>query len=260
MEEKEATHMDQVLQQFSQLKSTIEIQSTMGIINEENPNPKYIAYTSMSSPLTLGSRELPYFVTSASPGQVTLTDKNDAGNYRINIAGSSIQLTSIKYEAYNFYFINQDYILEGGGIILNQSDGEVMRVNPAMNIVNKSDVGIIEINYNIPVFVGIPGKKVDAGYEECYIRTNYTRYYENIISDASFIHIYTAHPDGWYHGLVNTSRGLLWEYCENEYLDVQIDRSTTPNRVIITPGQDYQMDVKYTVVEIGVQVGPGVIV
>jgi len=77
MEDKEATHMDQVSQQFSQLKSVIDIQSTMGVINEENPNPKYVAYTSISSPLTLGSRELPYFVSSSSPGQVNLIDKND---------------------------------------------------------------------------------------------------------------------------------------------------------------------------------------
>ena len=267
MEDKEATHMDQVSQQFSQLKSVIDIQSTMGVINEENPNPKFIAYTSMSSPLTLGSRELPYFVSSASPGQINLIDKNDAGDSKIRINPSplplgydfpsGIPLTSIKYEAYNYYFIPQKYIFEGGGIILNQTDGEVMSVNPSMYIVNNTND--IEIIYDIPLFIGNPGKKIDGGYDESYIRTNYLKYYEGTENNISEIYIYTNYPDAWYHSLVNTSRGLLWEYVNNQYVKVEIDKSTTPNYVVIKP---YSKDiyVKITVVEIGVQIGPGAII
>jgi len=267
MEDKEATHMDQVSQQFSQLKSVIEIQSTMGIINEENPNPKYIAYTSMSSPLTLGSRQLPYFVSSSSPGQVTLIDNNDAEEYKIKINPSplplgydfpsGIPLTSINYEAFNYYFIPQKYILEGGGIILNQTDGEIMSVNPAMNTVNNTND--IEITFDIPLFIGSPGKKIDGGYDESYIRTNYIKYYEGTESNISEIYIYTDHPDAWYHSLVNTTRGLLWEYVNNKYTSVTLDKSTTPNRVIITPDSK-DIYVKITVVEIGVQIGPGAVI
>ena len=267
MEDKEATHMDQVSQQFSQLKSVVEIQSTIGVINDGNPNQKYIAYTTMASPLTLGSRQLPYFVSLASPGQVTLIDKNDAGENKIKINPpplplgydfpSGIPLTSILYEAYNYYFVPQKYILEGGGIILNQADGEVMSVNPAMNIVNNSED--IEITYNIPLFVGSLGKKIDAGYDESYIRTNYTKYYEGTVNNISEIFIYTQHPDAWYHCLVNTTRGLLWEYVENNFINVILDKSTTPNCVKIIPGSK-DLYVKITVVEIGVQIGPGVII
>jgi hypothetical protein len=267
MEDKEATHMDQVSQQFSQLKSVVEIQSTIGVINDENPDQKYIAYTTMASPLTLGSRQLPYFVSLASPGQVTLIDNNDAGEYKIKINPSplpmgydfpsGIPLTSIIYEAYNYYFVPQKYIFEGGGVILYQTDGEVMSVNPAINVVNNTDD--IELTYNIPLFVGSPGKKIDAGYDESDIRTNYIKYYEGSENNISEIFIYTQHPDAWYHCLVNTTRGLLWEYVKNNYVNVIMDKSTTPNYVKITPGSK-DIYVKITVVEIGVQIGPGAVV
>jgi hypothetical protein len=263
MDQKESDHMDQVSNQLSQVKSIIEIQSTMGIINEENQNITAV-YTPSSSPLTLGSRELPYFVTTASSGQINLIDENDAIDYRIEIfpLGLEIPLTSIKFEALNYYFIPQKYILEGGALILNQSDGEVMKITPAINIKNESDPNIIEINYEIPIFIGSPGKKADGGFEVSYIRTNYITYYSyGPIYDPE-IRIYTAYPEGWYHGLVGTNRGLLWEYCqENNYLDVELDRSTNPDRVKISVASgEKHLSLTLTIVEIGVQIGPGIIV
>jgi len=68
MEQKEADHMDEVSNQFSQLKSVIEIQSMMGAMGTGEP----ITYTPMSSPITLGSKELPYFVSARSSGQIGL--------------------------------------------------------------------------------------------------------------------------------------------------------------------------------------------
>jgi hypothetical protein len=265
MKDREADHMDQVSNQFSYLKSVIETQSTMGIINEESANPKYTAYTSSSSPITMGSRELPYFISQRSSGQISIIDQDFTESYRINIQPApadfpaGIPLTSIKYEAYNYYYLDAGkiiYALEGGGIILKQTDGEVMRVFPAMNIVNYSND--IEINWDIPLFNGIPGKNITAGYKESYIRTNYTTYYEHQ-GTANFVQIYTDYPDAWKHALINTSRGLLWEYHENGYLNVQIDKTTTPDRVIITPGTK-NLDLKLTIIEIGTQVGAGAVV
>ena len=265
MKDREADHMDQVSNQFSNLKSIIEVQSTMGIINEESGNPKYTAYTSISSPITLGSRELPYFISQRSSGQIILKDQDAAGPYKINIQPApadfpaGIPLTSINYEAFNYYYLDGAeliYAFEGGGVILKQSDGEIMRVNPAMNIINYTND--IEIIWDIPVFKGFPGKNITGGYKECFIRTNYTNYYEHQ-GTANFLHIYTDYPDAWYHSLVNTSRGLLWEYHDNGYINVLVDKSTTPNRVIITPGTK-NINLKLTIIEIGTQLGAGAIV
>jgi len=265
MKDREADHMDQVLNQFSNLKSVIEIQSTMGIINEESGNPKYTAYTSTSSPITMGSRELPYFISQRSFGQILIRDQEASGPYMINIQPApldfplGIPLTQIKYEAFNYYYLDATkiiYALEGGGIILKQTDGEVMRVYPAMNIVNFTNE--IEINWDIPIFKALPGKNSSAGYKESYIRTNYTTYYEHQ-GGANFIQIYTDYPDAWNHSFINTTRGLLWEYYDNGYINIQVDESTNPDRVIITPGTK-DIDLRLTIIEIGTQVGAGAVI
>jgi len=263
MEQKEADHMDQVSNQLSQLKSVIEIQSMMGTME----TGKSITYTPMSSPITLGSKELPYFVSARSYGQIDVIDQNDAGDHMINIQPMSIpefvngiSLTSIIYRANNFYYPEkidhwQEYILEGGGIILKQSDGEVMRVYPGITIENNSDLGNIKINYFIPIFNGVPGKKSYSDWEDCYIYTNYTAHYTHS-GNATFLKIYTDYPDAWYKSLVDESRGILWEYYHNGYLNVELDNTVIPNIVKITPGSKF-IYLELTIAEIGVQVGPG---
>jgi hypothetical protein len=264
MEEKEADHMDVVSNQFSQLKSIIEIQAMMGILG----TGEAITYTPMSSPITMGSKELPYFVSARSYGQLDLVDQNDAGNHKINIQPApanfpiGIPLTSIKYHATNFYYPKdsnwQEYILEGGGIILKQSSGEVMRVNPSIAVENHSDLGYMKINYFIPLYSGIPGKKIHADYRESYVHTNYSTDYSHS-GIATFVHIYTDYPDAWYQSLVNESRGILWEYYDNGYINVEIADSTTPSRVEIIPGSK-TIQLELSIVEITVQVGPGYVV
>ena len=263
MEQKESDHMDQVSNQFSQLKSVIEIQGMMGIMG----TGQTATYTPMASPITLGSKELPYFVSARSSGQIDLTDKTDAGDYRIVTFTDSqltIPLTSIKYTANNFYFPKgpidqwQEYILEGGGLILKQSDGEVMRINPGIAVENYSELGYIKIKYFLPSFNGVAGKKYSStDYRDCYIYTNYTSYYSKS-GFASYIYIYTNYPDAWYDSLANESRGILREYCSapNSYITVQLDDTVTPNRVKIIPfNKNIYIDIN--VAEIGVQIGPG---
>lgn len=268
MKDREAEHMDEVTNQFSHLKSVIEMQSTMGVINKDNPPPKHIAYTSISSPITMGSKELPYMVSSRAYGQIQLIDRYKAGFYKINIQPAppqltefptgEIPLTSIKYDAMNSYFTDQTYVLEGGGIILKQPDGETMRVQPAMNIVNKSNQ--IEINWNVPLFRGIAGKNITGGYKQGYVRTNYTNHWDDevTLTPGDFIYIYTNYPIAWNKSLINES-GLLWEYNENNYISITVNEGITPNRVEIKPSSKNIL-LKITVVEIGVQIGAGMVI
>ncbi len=259
MQQRESDHMDQVSNQFAQLKSVIETQAMMGAMETGEP----ITYTPMSSPITLGSRELPYFVSARSYGQIDLIDEATSSDYKINIQPApgdfpnGIPLTSIKYEAENFYFVKQNYILEGGGIILKQPpSGEVMRVYPGIVVENNSESNNIKIKYFIPLFTGVPGKKIWADYKECYVHTNYTKHY-SYTGAANLIYIATEYPDAWYDCLLNESRGILWEYFDNGYITVVLDDTVTPNRIIITPGTGFTINLELTIAEIGVQVGPG---
>jgi len=259
MEQKEADHMDQVSNQFAQLKSVIEIQSMMGAMDTGQP----ITYTPMSSPINLGSKELPYLISARSYGQIDLIDEETSLNYKISIIPApgdfpnGIPLTSIVYEAENFYFVDQIYILEGGGIILKQPNGgEVMRVYPGIVVENNTDQNNIRIKYFIPLFKGVPGKKVWGDYKECYVHTNFTNHY-SYSGSANLLYIATDYPNAWFDCLLNESRGILWEYFDNGHINVVLDDSFTPNRIIITPSPGFTINLDLTIAEIGVQVGPG---
>ena len=261
MDQREADHMDQVSNQFAQLKSIIETQAMMGSMETGEP----ITYTPMSSPITLGSKELPYFISARSYGQIDLIDSSITGDNIINIQPapgdfpSGIPLTSIKYEAENFYFVDQTYVLEGGGIILKQSEGEVMRVNPGIVVENNSDLVNMKIKYFIPLYNGVPGKKIWADYRECYVYTNFTKHYTDTGS-VNFIHISTDYPYAWYDCLMNESRGILREYVDNGYLIVDLNETVTPHRVEIKPALGFTLTLELTIAEIGVQVGQGYVV
>ena len=130
MEQRESDHMDDVENQFSYLKSVIDLQS---MVKEDVP---------ISSPITLGSRELPYFVTARAFGQLDIididrTDSKIATDPWMGFPYANIPLTSIKYKAHNSYFVDQTYVLEGGCVIVKQPDGETVKIEPAITKKNE---------------------------------------------------------------------------------------------------------------------------
>lgn len=185
MEEREAEHMDEVSNQFSSLKSMIELQA---ITNSSAP---------ISTMITLGSKELPYFISAKGYGEISIPE-NGNENIKVISFDSGIynyELTSIKYEAYNSYFVDQIYALEGGGVIVKQLNGEpVMRVDPSITVKNTTK---IEIHYNLPIIVGFPGKNLTYGPGKCFIRTNWSKGDTDHITNISSINISTQYPEAW---------------------------------------------------------------
>jgi hypothetical protein len=238
MEQKEVEHMDEVENQFSHLKSVIDLQSS---VKENVP---------ISSPITLGSRELPYFVTARAFGQLDIIDWGDS---RIDTDFlANIPLTSIRYNAMNSYFIDQEYVIEGGGLILKQYDGETVRIEPSMSYDNESTQ--IKIHWTLPEFFSVAGKNSTSGFKGCYIRSNYS-------SDVSYqgattyIRIYTDYLTAWN----NTLNQLLEEPVDNGYMVIEKKPIASPTYVEISSGtKSVYLDL--TLVRIGVQIGPGIVV
>ena len=137
MEQREAEHMDEVENQFSYLKSVIDLQS---MIEEDVP---------ISSPLTLGNRELPYLVSVRAFGQVIIYD--DTTNHIDLSFVADLPLNRIHYEAQNSYYLDQEFILEGGAVILKQYDGESIKVEPSIVIENRSST--IYCEWTIPILM-----------------------------------------------------------------------------------------------------------
>jgi len=234
MDQRETDHMDEVANQFSSLKAMIDLQS---VTKKDVP---------ISSPITLGSRELPYFVTARALGELEIINDKD---YEINVDYGALilPLTSIKYTAQNSYYLNGKgtevyYTLEGGAIILKQFDGETVIVDPTITVENLTNV--INIYYDLPVIVGISGKNSsDLGYKTCFIRTNYSNEIEGSLSSISQIVINTAYPDAW--------NETMYNFLEDN--------------VVITKGLNYvqidkkvkQINLYYKEIYIYAQISPG---
>ena len=265
MEQKEVEHMKTVENQFAHLKSVIETQSIMGVAGGGSP----IAYSPMASPITLGGNELPYFISEGSSGIINIIDKHNINRGKIVMAAQDlpddyllgIPLTSIKYESTNYYFVNQNYIIEGGAIILEQPEDYTMKVDIPMKVENHS--AYIKIFYTIPMFNAPANKDNIGGKDTCYIKTNYVSYTSSIETqpdnlDDDYLHIYTDYPTAWLDSLIRDDSGVLWEYNKNGMIQVSLNDPDNPTYVKIEPG-DALIDIELTIVEIDIQVGAGYI-
>ena len=244
MEQRESDHMDDVENQFSYLKSVIDLQS---MVKEDVP---------ISSPITLGSRELPYFVTARAFGQLDIIDKDRTDNY-ILTDFLNVSLTSIKYKAHNSYFTDQTYALEGGCVIVKQPDGETVKIEPAITVENETKINII---YNMPLITGVPGKNSTSGYKNCFVRTNYS-YNETCIKDFNpaddhHVWIYTDYLDAWNASL----NKLLEEEVKNGYVNVTITQDLGGIDVVEIEPWGKTIHLELTVTYIGAQIGPGIVI
>lgn len=242
MQQREAEHMDEVENQFSYIKSVVDLQS---MVEEDVP---------ISSPLTLGSRELPYLVSVRAFGQVKIVDFTD--NHIDLSFASDIPLTRIQYEAQNSYYLDQDFILEGGAVILQQFDGESIKVDPSLTIENRSST--IYCEWILPTFNSLAGKNTTAGFKNCFIRTNYsssTLYGGATGASTDYIKIYSDYLDAWNA----TFAKLLKEEIDQGYITIKKHPDDTPTHVLIEPGSK-SLTVKINLVTIGAQIGPGIVV
>ena len=240
MSQREADHMDEVSNQFSYMKAMIDIQT------QTKSNAP------ISSIVTLGSRELPYFISVGASGELSIQTSN-LGNIVVGAGSPLMYLTTIKYEAFNSYFVDQTYIFEGGGIIVAQPDGtSVMRVDPS---IQAFDTGSrINLYFNLTNIVGIPGKNSTIGNGKCLIRTNFYSHVQNpkvtYTGEPSpqDIFIYTKYPHAWNESL-NRTIGM--------YVDVNMHASEASPYVEImpNPGKPIHLEIRETFIE--AQVGPG---
>ena len=243
MEQKEAEHMDLVSNQFSTLKSMIDLQ---GITRSSAP---------ISSMITLGSRDLPYFITAKAFGEVSVKENP---TYKITVLpppgslpSGTVPLTSIQYAADNSYFVDQTYILEGGGLIVQQPDGvPVMRADPSISSVNNTNT--ITLHFDLIHVITIPGKNSTNGEGNCFIRTNYSsnRTHFDTIQPGGHIRIYTAYPNAWNESLHN----LLGIYAVNGYINIAV--APAQSYIEIIPGTK-DILLQLNVIDIYVQIGQG---
>jgi hypothetical protein len=257
MVDRENEHMDEVEKQFSNLKATMDIQS---ITEEDAP---------VISVVTLGSKELPYFVSVRSTGfmriinntMYNLTFKPNIGNLGLESNGdyrTVFNLSSIKYEAYNYYIPEEKYILEGGMFILEDSNGENVKITPDLEVI-ENESNYVRLQMRLPIFLPAEGKdESSAGdYGPCYIRTSHssTQTYSSLTPDnISSIKIFTDYTESWNNSLSE----ILENEIQNNYLSINAVNSNPSNYVEIR-SESKNLHFNLELYRIDIQIGPGVV-
>jgi hypothetical protein len=194
MESREAEHMGVVSDQFSQLKFAIDSQV---VLKEDVP---------ISSSITLGSRELGFFMSNKAFGRLALISNGWA--YRISrTPGDNFEDTFgiLRYTSENSYYLNQAYNYEIGGVILNQSQGAVFCIEPEFTAVyNTSGQRIVYLSLTCIDLQPSDEKTSITGYGTYPVRTEYVTV-TNITMDAvESMTVITRFPTIWFNFLNTT--------------------------------------------------------
>jgi len=184
MEQSEAEHMETVTEQFSQLKFAIDTQSA--IKQKDTP---------ISTPITLGNKELPFLMSSRAYGFLDLYP--DKCTVIINDSDyNSYSLGVIKYSSANSYYLNQVYIYEAGAVILSQSQGNTILIKPAFSVTSNGKN--VSLSFSITNISTIGGKRSIHGYGIYPIQTEYLSSNTPILfKNISKVSINTDYGDAW---------------------------------------------------------------
>jgi hypothetical protein len=234
MKENEGQHMDEVSNQFSQFKFAIDTQTAL----KQQDIP-------MTSPFTLGSTELPFFMSMPAYGQLNVID--DACNISFyNDSGGLLRgydLGIVKFSSINAYLQNQYFIYEAGAVINSQNDGNIISVKPFFRPDENNDYNL---DFKLIDIESIGGKTTSqTSTDSTAIQTEFSP--NNVskqIYNVTNITIKTDYINSWELFLNSTLKTIDWADVTDASSEVRIsfDDNTTVN-----------LD-KY---EIYAQIGPG---
>lgn len=148
MSDNESNHMSTVIEQFINLKSSIDISIS------NNPN-SLIAPSPIFVPITLSAPGIPIFAGPTAGILILGPDSlNSTTNFNLTYTWISPAAASYSIDASNDghsggylelycpnrYFVEQKIVYEGGAVILNQSDGEFIIAGPQLSVRNLGSV------------------------------------------------------------------------------------------------------------------------
>ena len=248
MKEKEAEHMTLVSNQFSQLKFAIDSQIALGALGKTG--------IPMTSPFTLGSTELPFFVSMPAYGHLDIID--NVCNITIDaIDGDppkTYSLGIIRFSSINAYLEDQSFVYESGAIITSQTEGNIVAVKPFFKPSQFTiDPLNLKINFTLINISSIGGKTTSqTSTDTTAIQTEYSPIkpnpYNIIIDDVVTITIVTSYPNAWDLFINSTLKNAGWN---SDYFS--IDKTSTQTIITFTNSPTIIIE-KY---HINAQIGPG---
>ena len=236
VEEIEVSHMEDVANQFAMLKYALDIQAAM----QEN--------TAISSSITLGSKSLPILDVGKSFGTLQISEdqcrciiRNESGGEVFN--GSA---GMIKYSSGNSYYVHQDYVYQGGALILSQPPDDMLIGKPSFVVTDYTDISFVLVNITTT-----EGKSFASGDGTYPIHTEYIASpVVKHINNVTNITIYTNYPNSWRIAFEST-----FKQSDNPFSSDDV--SMSGNRVIAEFPTDRANGLDLRYVEVLAQVSPG---
>lgn len=188
METREAEHMGVVSDQFSQLKFAVDSQIAL---QKNSP---------ISSSITLGSRELGFFVSNKAFGRLAINTNGWA--YRVvTTIGNTYEdnLGVLRYNSENAYFLNQAYTYESGGVVLDQTQGYVYIIKPDLSVNYNTSLRQVTLSLRCIDLVPTDERTSITGYGTYPIRTQYLTSTNTSIDLIQSLTIITSYPNIWYN-------------------------------------------------------------
>jgi hypothetical protein len=247
MEEREAEHMDTVLNQFSQLKFAIDSQSASNQIN-----------TPIATSITLGGKELPYLMSMRSYGRLEIISNDCYITINSSNNNKTIPVGVIKYTSANAYYIpeeKQAYVYEAGSIITSQTKGNSISIKPTFKPVkNETESKII---FSVVNITGAGEKISYGGYDTVPIQTelNTPSLFEPF-NETKTISINTSYSVAWHVFLNSSLKAGKYNY-NIDYTIHPDSPDPTDDNVTIEFIADPLPDVDLNLIDILGQIGPG---
>jgi hypothetical protein len=237
MEQREAEHMDEVLDQFSLLKFAIDMQ----ILTEQD--------TPVSTPITLGNKKLPFLKSSGSFGFLGISS-----NLGINITttdddSTQLSIGRITYSSENVYFLDQSFIYEVGAMITSQSEGDVMSMMPSFDVMYSHPV--VKLTLDAVNILGIGEKISVSGYGVYPIQTKFSNANITDITDVQNIILDTNYQNAWSMFINSSLSGKGLTRGSDFWIN------TTDSGIKIEFASALDVDITLKRINIVAQIGPG---
>jgi len=246
MGQTESEHMDEVADQFAQLKSAIDIQGVIG-----SNQPTHTSISTISTAITLGSRELPFLMSTRAFGSLNILPDT---SFRVVIHDKYGRISDnssaiIQYSSSNTYFLDQSYIYEGGAVILSQYQGDIILTKPTFSVIRENNVSI---SFTIIKISKVGGKGSISGYGTYPIQTEYSGNESSIINNVSDITISTKYQNAWSLFINGTLINGGLEYA----IDYTMD-SSNEGDVKVTFTNSIPVTLNLQLIKIAAQIAPG---
>ena len=222
LESSEAGHIEEVSQQFTQLKYALDLQS----ISNDN--------TAMTTSISLGTKEIPFFNKGRTSD--TLEIIKDAVTIEFS-PGGSYTSDAIIFSSGNSYFVNQIYIYEAGALIIGQDEKCIAYGNPTIVITDYMntddtwpDIDGANITFFIPQIDGLTGKTNVNGYGTYPIyTTTKSPGDETLFKNVKSITITNNYPD---INVLPAWKNIFKLTLENQWVDYNIIEDD--NKIILS--------------------------